>query len=199
MSDENEIELGDFEGGFFDEAGINVNEVPDDQFGFGNDFWPVRIIEVTKPKVTANADKIGMTITWAVEHSKYDGHFVSTKGMGVWVQIPVPLALRDRIPFDPKNNPKDQQVLSNLKMIYAALGFRADEMGKINGEKLMHKICMAKIKPRQNDQGFWQFNMFAHKQMGEGGGNGGSTSTPATSTPSGKSAEELLREELENS
>lgn len=194
MSDENEIE---FEGGFFDEAGVDANDVADDPFGFGNEHWPVRIIECGKPKVTKNGDKVGMMIKWAVEHPKYDGHQVSTQGLGLgnWYRLPVPRALQGQIPWDPKNDQKDAQVLTDLKDLYKALGIPADEMGRQNEKTLVHKTCMVKIRPKKNEEGFWQFNLFAYKTRGEGSDTG--MSEFAQGNSSQVSAEEQLKRELD--
>lgn len=194
MSDENEIE---FEGGFFDEAEVNANDVADDPFGFGNNFWPIRIIECKKPKVTANGDKIGMQIVWAVEHPKYDGHPVSKQlGMGNWQRLPVPVSLRSRIPWNPQGEPKDQQVLTDLKDLYKALGIPADEMGKQNEKTLVGKICSAKIKPKKNDEGFWKFNLVAYRVFDPESDGGDEFTSSGTHNPGGKTADELAAEEL---
>jgi hypothetical protein len=183
-----------FEGGFFDDAEIDANDVADDPFGFGNDFWPVRIIECGQPKVTNSADKIGMMIKWAVEHPKYDGHQVSKQlGLGNWMRLPVPVALRPRIPFDPKSDPKDQQVLTDLKELYKALGIPADQMNKQNERTLVGKKCLVKIKPKKNEEGFWQFNLFAYKSIPEGSPDGVTEFMPKAS---GSSDEDLLKAEL---
>lgn len=189
----------DFEGGFFDEAGINVADIPDDAYGFGNQHWPLVVVKVDKPKVTNNQDKIGMMVTFAVDHPKYAQHHVSKQlGFGNWIQLPVPLALRDQIPWDPDNNPKDAKALVDLRKLFESLGFKADELGKVNGPKMIGRRCMAKIKVSQNENGFDQFNLNNFKQVGENADAGWSGAAPV-SNGGGKSPEELLKEELENS
>lgn len=193
MSDEIE-----FEGGFFDEAGVNVQDVPDDPFGFGNEFWPLVVTEVGAPKVTGNKDKIGMMVKFAVDHPKYQGHSVSKNlGNGNWFQLPVPKALQGEIPWDPQNNPKDMEAMVKLRRLFMALGFSKDELGSVNGAKMVGKRCMAKIFPRENEQGFWQFNLNGFKTVGEGdGGWGEIQNSPAHN--GGKTPQELLEEELKN-
>lgn len=199
MSDENEF---DIEGGFFDEAGINVNDIPDDPFGFGNDYWPLVVVEVGKAKVTANKDKIGMMVTFAVDHPKYQGHQVSKQlGFGNWFQLPVPKSLQGQIPWDTENNPKDAEAVSKLKRLFKSLGFPADQMSKVNGKMMLGKRCMAKIKPTENDQGFWQFNLNNFKEIdGSAGSDGswGNNEFAQSSTSNAKSAAEQLEEELKN-
>jgi hypothetical protein len=194
MSDEIE-----FEGGIFDDAGVDLNNIPDDSFDFGNNFWPIRVIEVGPPKVTANKDKIGMMVKWAVEHPKYDGHPVSEKlGNGNWTRLPVPKALQGQIPWDPENEPKDKQVLIDLRDLYLALGFSKDQMRGVKPSDLVHKICLAKIKAKKTPEGFWQFNIFGHKPY-EPNSDGADEFTPSGSSNSngGKTAEQLAKEELE--
>lgn len=202
MSDENEIE---FEGGFFGDAGVNVADVPDDPFGFGNEPWPLVVTEVAKPKVTGNKDKIGMMVTFAVDHPKYQGHQVSKQlGFGNWFQLPVPKALQNQIPWDPQNNPKDMEAMVKLRRLFISLGFGVDELSGVNGEKMVGRRCMAKIFPKENEQGFWQFNLNGFKPIGEGNGNSGwgnnEFASGTTSNPGGgKSAAELLEDEMNES
>jgi hypothetical protein len=191
----------DFEGGFFEEAGINANDIPEDAYGFGNRHWPLVVVKVDKPKVTGNQDKIGMKVYFAVDHPKYAGHQVSKQlGWGNWIQLPVPKVLQNQIPWDPENNPKDAATMVNLRKLFEALGFKADELGKVNGPKMIGRRCMARIKVSQNDQGFDQFNLNNFKTVGEGTDEGWSEYKQGSSSNGGaKSAEELLKEELENS
>ena len=185
----------DFEDGIFADAGVNVAEVPDDPFGFGNDFWPLVVVEVGKAKVTGNKDKIGMMVTFAVDHPKYQGHQVSKQlGYGNWFQLPVPKPLQGQIPFDPKNNPKDSEAMVKLKKLFVSLGFPADQLKGVKAEMLVGKRCMAKIFPKENEQGFWQFNINGFKAVdgntdSNWSGNGGGTSES-------KSAADLLKEEM---
>lgn len=184
----------DFEGGFLDEAGINANDIPDDPFGFGNDFHAVFVVEVGAVKVTKNKDKIGMMVKFAVDEAKYQGSFVSKGlGNGMWVQLPVPLALRSQIPWDPEGE-KEQQAMYNLKELYKALGFAKDEYGSVNGKKMEGRRALAKIKVGRTDDGFWDFRLNAMKPIGDGNGND-EFSSQTTSNPA-KSAAELLEEEL---
>lgn len=194
MSDENEIEL---EGGFLDEAGIDGNDIPDDPFNFGNDYWPVRVIKVGKPKVTAGGDKIGITVVFAVDHPRYQNSFVSgERGLGnSWYQVPVPLALRSQIPWDPEGE-KEQQALYNLKELYKALGFKKDEFGSVSGAKMLNRGMLTKIKVGRNAEGFWDFRLNASKPFGEGSDAGmGEFTNNGTSNP--VSAAEQLKKEMD--
>jgi hypothetical protein len=192
MSDENEIE---FEGGFFEEAGINANEVPDDPFEFGQDFWPVYVSEATVPKLTANGDKIGFMVRFVVDHPQFEGKGVAGEnGLGRhWYRLPVPLALRDRVPYDP-NGDSERKALINLKDLYKALGFGADEFAKVNNKNIVGRRMLTKIKAQKNENGYWEFRLNNMKPAGEGeGGNEFHANT--TSNP-GQSAEELAAAEL---
>ena len=190
MSDEIE-----FEGGFFDDAEVNLNDIPDDMFGFGNDYWAIRIVEAVNPKVTANRDKVGMMLKWAVDHPAYANN-KPTQEMRMWVQLPVPKALQGSIAWDPRNDPKDRQVLVQLRDLYLALGFKNDEMGQVNGAKMIYRGAMAKIKPKRNAEGFWEFGLFNMKALPEQGSGDGMNEFAQPSNGPTKSPEELLAEEL---
>jgi hypothetical protein len=170
-----EIDEGiEFEGGFFGEAGIDATEVPDDPFGFGNDFWPLVCIEVGQAKVTANKDKIGMMVKFAVDHPKFQGAPVGEKlGNGNWYQLPVPLALREQIPWDPEGD-KEKKALYNLGELFKAMGFPKDQWKSVNGKKMVIKLLM---------------------EIDGGADSNWSGGTPAGNTES-KSAADLLKEEL---
>jgi len=186
----------DFEGGFLDEAGINANDIPDDPFGFGNDFHRVFVLEVGAVKVTKNKDKIGMMVKFAVDEAKYQGSFVSKGlGNGMWVQLPVPLALRGQIPWDPEGE-KEIGAMFQLTELYKALGFAKDEYGSVNAKKMLGRALLAKIKVGRTNDGFWDFRLNALKPIGDGNGASEFTSQ-GTSNPT-KSAAEQLEDELKN-
>lgn len=186
--------------GFFDDAEVEVNDIPDDPFGFGNDFWPVKIVEIKDPEVTKSGDKIGMMVKWAVDHPKYANHFVGVNGRGLgngnWTQIPVPKALQGSIPWDPANDEKHAQVLFNLRKLFEALGFSADEMGGVGRDEMLGRKCLAKIKVSQDDNGFWQFRLNAMKPIGSENGADEFTRN-GTSNP-GPSDNDVIKKALED-
>lgn len=182
----------EFEGGFFEEAGVNLNEIPDDAFGFGNDYWAIYLVECGEPKVTKNADKVGMMVKWAVDHPAYSNN-KPTQEMRQWIQLPVPTALQGQIPWDPRTNPEDKKVLVDLRDLYLALGFKNDEMGKVNGAKMLTRRAMAKIKPRRNADGFWEFGLFQLKAVPAGEATNGSISQGQSNGGGTISAEEALK------
>jgi hypothetical protein len=193
-------EYGDeveFEGGFFDEAGITAEQVPDDPFGFGKDFWALRVMEVGKAMVTKKADKVGFMVKFGVDDPQFQGTpFADSIGNGSWFQLPVPLHLRDRISWEP-SSAEAKDAMFKLAELYQALGFKRDEFGSINGPKLLGRGMLAKISPKRNDQGFWNFNLFQMKPLDENAARGGiSTAKPASGN--GKTDAELLEEELKN-
>lgn len=191
-----EIEI---EGGFFEEAGVEGNDVPDDPFGFGNEFWPLYVVEVGKPKVTKNKDKIGMMVKFAVDHEKYRGKRVSESlGNGNWYRLPVPLPIRSQIPWNPEGE-DEQSAIFKLGQLYGALGFSKDQYKKVNGALMKDKRFLAKIRVTQDEQGFWKFNIQNMKPIGEGSDAGmGQFSQSASSNPNaGLSAAEQLKKEME--
>lgn len=177
--------------GFFDEAGVNLNDIPDDPFGFGNDFWPIRLVEVGEPKVTANQDKIGMMVKWAVNDDAYASN-LPTQQMRQWIQLPVPEAYWGSINWDPKNDPDHKKVLINLRDLFLALGFKNDEMGSVDGAKMLYRGCLAKVKPKKNSEGFWEFSLYQMKALP----TDGSAETPAASSGETKSVKEMMDDEL---
>lgn len=185
--------------GFLDDAGVEVNEIPDDPFGFGNDFWPVRIVEIKDPKLTTGGDKYGMMVKWAVDHEKYQSHFVAQGlGNGNWLQLPVPKVLQEQgVPWDPKNDEKHATVLYNLRKLFEALGFRADEMSKVGKDEMLGRGCLAKIRPTMDENGFWQFRLVAMKPFASGGGAAEFTKEGTSNPNGGLSPEDLLKRELE--
>lgn len=193
MSDEIE-----FEGGFFDEAGIDVSQIADDPYGFGNDYWPVYVVEVGPVKLTANKDKLGMMVKFAVDHERFAHSPVAEKlGNGHWYQVPVPKALRNQIPWD-ENGQAEQLAMFKLKQLLKALGFPADQMSKANGKTMIGRHMLTKIKPVLDEMGFWKFNLNSPKPMAEGSSNGLSefTQNGQSNANSGKTATQLAEEEL---
>jgi hypothetical protein len=180
--------------GFFDEAEINLNEIPSDPFGFGNDFHTVFVADVADPKKTANGDRFGMMVTWAIDEPAYQNtQFAEAIGYGNWMQLPVPKVLQGEIPWDPKS-PEGQKVLFNLKTVLSALGFGADEMGKVGPKEMKGRRCLAKIKTSQNAEGFWQYNIYAFKALPQGSDSGmGEFAKPQSNTPA-----DILKDELDD-
>lgn len=179
--------------GFFDDADVEIAEIPDDPFGFGKDFWPIWVKEVKDPEVTKSGERYGMMVTWAVDHPDFEGTQVADKlGYGNWLQLPVPKPLQDRIPWDPKGS--DKKVLFDLKNLFLALGFTVDEMPTVDGPKMVGRRCLAKIGVKQNDQGFWQFNPYAFKPLGDGDG----MNEFAGKSGNGKSAKDVIADELDD-
>lgn len=200
MTDTNEeFEL---EGGFFEESGDDVAEIPDDPFGFGNDYWQVRIAEIKSPKVTQSGDKFGMMIKWYVDSPKYQEHWVGDPekglGNGNWTQLPVPKVLQKQgVPWDPKNNQQHEQVRIAFKNLLLNLGFSVDEMPKVGPAQMVHRGMLTKIKPKQDENGFWQFRFQAPKPLASGdGASEFAQPKTGTSNGSGKSDADLLNDEL---
>lgn len=182
--------------GFFEDAGVETTDAPDDPYGFGNEYHRIRIMELKDPAVTKSGDKFGIMITWAVDEPKYQGSPVSKNlGYGNWQQLPVPKALQGSVPWD-KNSEEGQKVLFNLRKLYEALGFKADEMKSVGPAELLYKGCLAKIKVTQNADGFWQFNPYALKPMGSE--NGADEFAQPESGNKAKTADEILADELKN-
>lgn len=178
--------------GFFDDAEVDLNDIPDDEFGFGRDFWHIRIVEVDEPKVTKNQDKIGMMVKWAVMHEAYNGD-KRTQQMRQWIQLPVPKEYQGTIPWHPKENVEDKKVLVNLRKLFVALGFSNDEMGGVDGAKMLYRGCLSTINAKQNAEGFWEFSFYKMKPIPtEGSGEGMNEFAPDQK----KSPAEIMDDEI---
>lgn len=190
----------EFEGGFFEEAEVDVNEVPDDPYGFGNEFWRVFVVSVGKAKVTQNGDKVGMMVKFAVDSPEYLGTKVAESlGNGNWYRLPVPVGLRGQIPWEPKGL-EEKKALFQLGQLYAALGFPKDQWPKVNGALMVGKAFLTKIKVSQDEKGFYQFRLNGMKPLaGDGSDAGmGEFTSQGTSNPNvGLTPEEILKKEME--
>lgn len=177
--------------GFLDDADVSAQDAPDDPFGFGKEFWPVQITEVKDRKVTKDGDKYGTQLVWECLHpDKSDIKL----GFGNWIQLPVPKPLQSEVPWDPKSQ-EAKKIIFDLVKLYEALGFKRDEMGGLGPDDLVNRPCLAKIFVRQNDEGFWQFNITAHKPMPEEGWEGSTSS--ANGQSNGQSTDDAIRAEME--
>lgn len=202
MADYTDDEIGiEFDEGVFADAEVDLNDVPDDEFGFGNQYWPVRIVSVGKAKVTQSGDKIGVMVKFIVDHPDFQKHWVGDPekglGNGFWTQLPVPTKLQGQIPWDPKNEPKDKKVLINLKRFYISLGYGVDEMNGVMPKDWVGRGFLTKIKPYLNDQGFTNFRFNGQKPFGDGNGAEEFTKS-GTSNSGGKTQAELDEEALKN-
>ena len=181
--------------GFLEDAGVELTDLPDDPFGFGNQHWPLRLIEIGEPAVTKSGEKFGVMLKWAVEHPMFDGTPQAEKlGNGNWIQLPVPEALQNSVPWD-KESPEGKQVLFRFRQLLEALGFKADEMKSVGPKEMIQRMIYAKVSAKQNSEGFWQFNLFQMKPYTEGSDDGMQELAGGKST---KSAEDLLKEELDS-
>jgi hypothetical protein len=188
--------------GFFDEAEVDVNEIPEDPYGFGNEFWPVRIIKLEDPKLTEKGDKYGMVIKYIVDHPKFATSRVGTDGWGNWQQLPVPKIFQEQgVPWNPKYDDKHAQALFRLSELYKACGFPKDKWSGIGADDLVGAGFLAKLKVQQDDNGFFQIRTVAMKPLpkdGNGNSSGGNEFHPSTtSNPAvAKTPEQILEEEM---
>jgi hypothetical protein len=139
---------------WFEAAGINVSDVQEDPYAFGEDYWPLYVKECRAPKVS-DTGKFGMYVIMEIAHDKYD----SVRPFGRWIQLPTPLDVQKKFnaPFDPKVDLKDAKVVAFLMKWLQALGFKADEIqapGMVNETTIQGKLFLAKLKVVENDQGY---------------------------------------------
>jgi hypothetical protein len=140
--------------GFFEDAGIEIQDVPDDPFNFGQAYHILSINEVREPKVSPTG-KFGMYVFFEIIEDRYS----NLKPFGRWIQLPTPKAvqLQTGVEFNPKLNPEDLAVVVNFKLFLKALGFRVDEMNQARPNNLQNRQMLAKLWANGND-GRWQIN-----------------------------------------
>lgn len=199
-------------GGFFDDAGVEIEKIADDPYGFGNSFHIVGVKECRDPKVTEKGDKVGIWVTFEILEDKYQ----KVRPFSKWIQLPTPKAIQvaSGVTFDIKSNPEDMAVAFNLKHFFRGLGFKVDEMNSANHQTIVGRQLLTRLSAREED-GFWrigfalggvrptpepgtkEYDAMMEMAAGTGGGldefDGGKV--PSTK----KTAEELLREEMDAS
>lgn len=204
--------------GILDEAGVVATDVPKDPFGFGNDYWPVVLLEINPPKirdedgsiieyepgvlagVSSTGKSYGTNMVWAVLDARYEylGNGTGKLGFGQWFQLPAPKSIQHQVPFD-KNSAEGKKLIYDWGILLKGLGFAADEMGAAGLQDIIGREALAKIYPKQDPEtGFWSFRVVNHKQPAKGEGT--NSGTPAgNSSTSGLSAIDLaIRADLEN-
>jgi hypothetical protein len=197
--------------GILGNAGVSPNEVPKDPFGFGNDYWPVKLVNVKPRKdsdqeyvdISSSGKQFGGMFVFQVldERFAFLGANNPTQvpgqlGFGQWWALPSPEWARAAVPFD-LNSQEGKQLVHNWGKLTKAMGIPADVDADI--ADLIGKTCLAKIFPKEDENGYWQFRVAGFKQLPKDGSPEGFTefTKEGTSNPeSGMSAmEKALREE----
>lgn len=157
--------------GIFDEAGIDVNDIPSDPFGFGKEYHLLQIVDVRKPGVSASGKQYGTMIKWKCAEEEHAG--MDSLGQGNWLQLPPPEHVKQEtgMEFDPKSS-NGRRCIFQIASLFKGLGIPADKMNSVEVEDLKGMYCMAKVFPKLNDEGFWQFNIVGHKPVPNGSEEG---------------------------
>jgi len=199
--------------GILGNAGITPNEVPKDPFGFGNDYHPVKLVNV-KPRKDSDQEYVdisssgkqfgGMFIfqvldeRWSFLGKGNDSQVPGQLGFGQWWALPSPEWARSAVPFD-FNSPDGKKLVHAWAKLVDAMGIPADVDADI--PDVIGKTCLAKIYPKEDENGFWQFRVAGFKPIPKDGSPEGFNefTKEGTSNPgpeSGLSAmERALREE----
>lgn len=183
--------------GIFDDADVDIaNDIPNDPYGFGRDRWPVEIVEVRQPDISKSGKQYGTMVKYKCIDPTYS--WMESLGNGNWLQLPPPKYVLETAPdikWD-KNSEQGKKCLFAIKQLFEGLGIPVDQWNSLEITDLVGKQCMAKIFPKQNDEGFWQFNVTGMKPMPEEGSGDMSVFAGGNSTQSnsGKSAAELALE-----
>lgn len=203
-----ESEMG---GGFFADAGIEVANIADDPFGFGNGYHIIAANEFRNPELSkSGTGKFGSYVTFEILEDRYS----KLRPFGIWFQIPTPKAIQAAtgIPFDPKTNPDDQRVAFTFKRLLWAMGFNADQLNSANPSNIQGRPMLAKLYAKEED-GFFKpmFSIGGVKRMPEPGSEEyNALMAPKTDDPMGESAggssnggmsaaEKALMDEMNNS
>jgi len=137
------VETGEITGSIFDDD-IEVDEIPDNPNHLPEDVYTCRISNA-KLKLTANKDKVGLTIWYQITEGDYASSFPFTE----WLWCP-------RRKKDEKGNPvpytvEETRANSKLKKRYEAFGIPADEFRTTRPENLIGLYVKVKTKNRQQD------------------------------------------------
>lgn len=204
--------------GILDDAEVEVNDIPKDPFGFGNDYWPLQLIDVRPPKDKEGNPSKRDHLDISSTGKSYGGMFVfrclderyaymgstdpeqmsgQLSKYGQWTSVPPPKWAQEIVPFD-KNSVDGKKLIFNWTQLCSALGFGVDEIGKLDIPHILGKTCLGKIRAKLDDEtGFWEIRVGMLKVMPpEGSPEGigeftkGGTSNPAGNGTSAMSAME---------
>lgn len=140
-------------GGWFEDAGVNLEDVSEDPFNFGNGYHVVSVQEFRAPKVSeTGTGKFGSYIFFEVEEAKYN-----RLKFGRWIQIPTPKAIQEEtgVVFDPHNNHQDMAAASNFMRFLVALGFTKDNFNQANPATCQSRMFLARLFARE-EEGQWR-------------------------------------------
>lgn len=199
--------------GILDDADVTGNEIPKDEFGFGNDYWPVAILSFNRPKpsenlseaekekliqerpyadISSSGKQYGGMLTFRVLDERYQylgsnnpNQMPGQLGFGQWFQLPSPKWAREQVPFD-KNSPDGRRIVFQWSSLCAAAGIPLDQIAKADIPDIIGKTLLAKIYVRHDENGFPQFRVAGWKEMPkEGSPQGiGEFTKSGTSNPS---------------
>lgn len=156
--------------GIFGNAGLNVNDIDEDPYKFGNDHWPMFVESVKEMKATEKdgelTGKFGIYVFFEIAHDKYK----SVRKFGRWIQLPTPLEIQNEtgIAFDPTSNLEDAKVVKFLIKFMVSMGFGIDEINAdtINPETdWAGKFFAAKLRAREGESGFDELSWFNPKPL----------------------------------
>lgn len=212
--------------GILDEAEVSGNEIPKDQFGFGNDYWPVAVLSFTRPKpsdelsdvekaklmeerpyadISSSGKQYGGMIVFRILDERYQylgsnnpNQMPGQLGFGQWFQLPSPKWAREQVPFD-KNSVEGRKIIHSWGTLCIALGIPLDKVASADIPDIIGKTCLAKIYVREDDNGFPQFRVAGWKQMSkEGSPEGiGEFTKGGTSNPGTSAMSEMEKAMLE--
>jgi hypothetical protein len=216
--------------GILDDAEVSGNEIPKDPFGFGNDLWPVAVLSFTRPKpsdqlseedqqkliserpyadISSSGKQYGGMLCFRILDERYQylgannpNQMPGQLGRGQWFQLPSPKWAREQVPFD-KNSPEGKKIIHAWSSLCFAAGIPIDKISAADIPDIIGKTMVAKIYPKENENGFYEFRVAGWKPMPKEGSPEGigeftksGTSNPGTSAMS--EMEKAMLEEQQN-
>lgn len=214
--------------GILDDAEVSGNEIAKDPFGFGNDYWPVALIAFNRPKLSEDQDpqiaverphadisssgkQYGGMAVFRILDERYQylgannpNQMPGQLGFGQWFQLPSPKWAREQVPFD-KNSPEGKQLVFNWSRLCFGMGIPLDQIGSADIPDIIGKTGLAKIFPKEDENGFWSFRVTGFKPMPKEGSPEGigeftknGTSNPGNGGGAMSEMEKALLEEQNN-
>lgn len=185
--------------GILDAAGVEANDVPEDPFGFGKDYWPVEIVGVRDADISKSGKQYGTMLKWKCLDPRFE--YMESLGHGGWIQLPPPPAEANHLGWS-KDSAEGKKVIFNFIALLKAFSIPADQWGKFDTPDFLGQKCLAKIFVKQGDEGFWEFRVVGHKPLppeGSVAGLGMFAQPNGSGETGGLSAmERALQEEVDN-
>lgn len=155
----------DLDGALFDDS-LEIDEIPDNPNHLPDDVYTCQVMNA-ELKLTANKDKVGITLKYQIVDGPYSTAFPFTEWL--WV----PRAKKDPetgklIPF----TVDEQRANSRLKKHFIAAGFGADEMKGKGAKDFLGKFMKVRTRNKKDNNGMDRPNVVDVMPINEGSEEG---------------------------